>query len=53
MDAKGSLVTSFIVGKNATLNGNRITIDQMLQSGTYQVVLSQGANRETKTIVVQ
>ena len=53
VDAKGSLVASFVVGKNATQNGNRITIDQSLQSGTYQIVLSQNGQRETKTIVVQ
>jgi Secretion system C-terminal sorting domain len=53
IDAKGSLVASFVVGKNATQNGNRITIDQALTGGTYQVVLRQGASRETKTIVVQ
>jgi len=53
IDAKGSLVASFVVGKNATQNGNRITIDQALNSGTYQVVLQQNGQRETKTIVVQ
>jgi hypothetical protein len=53
IDAKGSLVASFVVGKNATQNGNRITIDQALQSGTYQVVLQQQGQRETKTIIVQ
>jgi hypothetical protein len=53
LDAKGSLVASFIVGKTAAQNGNRITIDQALQSGTYQVVLQQQGQRETKTIVVQ
>ena len=53
IDAKGSFVASFVVGKNATLNGNRITIDQSLKSGTYQVVLQQNGQRETKTIVVQ
>jgi hypothetical protein len=53
LDAKGSLVASFIVGKTATQQGNRITIDQALQSGTYQVVLQQQGQRETKTIVVQ
>jgi len=53
IDAKGSLVSSFIVGKTATQNGNRITIDQALQSGTYQVVLRQEGARESKTIVVQ
>jgi hypothetical protein len=53
IDAKGSLVASFVVGKNATQNGNRITIDQALNSGTYQVVLQQIGQRETKTIVVQ
>jgi hypothetical protein len=53
IDAKGSLVASFVVGKNATQNGNRITIDQALQSGTYQIVLSQNGQRESKTIVVQ
>jgi hypothetical protein len=53
VDAKGSLVASFVVGKNATQNGNRITIDQSLQSGTYQIVLSQHGQRESKTIVVQ
>jgi hypothetical protein len=53
IDAKGSLVASFVVGKNATQNGNRITIDQSLQSGTYQIVFSQNGQRETKTIVVQ
>ncbi|MFM2201063.1 MAG: hypothetical protein RL040_263, partial [Bacteroidota bacterium] len=34
-------------------NGNRITIDQALNSGTYQIVLRQNGVRETKTIVVQ
>jgi hypothetical protein len=53
VDAKGSLVASFVLGKNATQNGNRITIDQSLQSGTYQIVLSQNGQRESKTIVVQ
>ena len=53
IDAKGSLIASFVVGKNATQNGNRITIDQSLKSGTYQVVLQQNGQRETKTIVVQ
>ncbi len=53
IDAKGSRVASFVVGKNANQNGNRITIDQALTGGTYQVVLRQGATRETKTIVVQ
>jgi len=53
LDAKGSLVASFIVGKTAAQNGNRITIDQTLKSGTYQVVLQQNGQRETKTIVVQ
>lgn len=53
VDAKGALVASFIVGKTATQNGNRITIDQTLQSGTYQVVLRQDGGRESKTIVVQ
>lgn len=53
MDMKGSLVSSFVVGKNASQNGNRITIDQALNSGTYQIVLRQDGVRETKTIVVQ
>jgi hypothetical protein len=53
LDAKGSLVASFVVGKTASQNGNRITIDHALNSGTYQVVLQQNGKRETKTIVVQ
>ena len=53
LDAKGSLVGSFVVGKTASQNGNRITVDQSLKSGTYQVVLQQNGKRETKTIVVQ
>jgi len=53
LDAKGSLVGSFVVGKTANQNGNRITVDQSLKSGTYQVVLQQNGKRETKTIVVQ
>jgi hypothetical protein len=53
MDAKGSLVASFVIGKNASQIGNRITIDQALQSGTYQIVLRQDGQFESKTIVVQ
>jgi hypothetical protein len=53
IDAKGGVVASFVVGKNATQNGNRITLDQALTSGTYQVVLHQGGQRESKTLVVQ
>jgi hypothetical protein len=53
LDSKGSLVGSFVVGKTASQNGNRITVDQSLKSGTYQVVLQQNGKRETKTIVVQ
>jgi len=53
LDAKGSLVASFVVGKTESQSGNRLTIDQSLKSGTYQVVLQQNGKRETKTIVVQ
>lgn len=53
LDAKGSLVASFVIGKTASQSGNRITIEHSLNSGTYQVILQQNGKRETKTIVVQ
>lgn len=53
MDMNGKTIATHTVGKDAPLSGNRITIEQSLAAGTYQVVLLQNNQKETKTLIVQ
>jgi hypothetical protein len=53
LDMNGKTVASHTIGKDTMISGNRLSIEQSLAAGTYQVVILQENSREVKTLVVQ
>ncbi|MFN5621080.1 MAG: T9SS type A sorting domain-containing protein [Flavobacteriales bacterium] len=53
LDMNGKTVASHTIGKDTMISGNRLSIDQSLAAGTYQVAILQNNSREVKTLVVQ
>jgi hypothetical protein len=53
LDMNGKTVASHTIGKDTMISGNRLSIQQSLAAGTYQVVILQENAREVKTLVVQ
>jgi hypothetical protein len=52
-DGAGRRVTSVQVNEGMVIGGNRIMVQQPLNSGTYKVVMTAEGMQESKTMVVQ
>jgi hypothetical protein len=53
IDMNGKTIASHVIGKDAMISGNRLSIEQTLAAGTYQVAILQGQDKAIKTLIVQ
>jgi len=52
-DATGKVIVSRVIQSENLILGNRLTIEQDLSAGVYEVILHQGKYKENKKLVVQ
>ncbi|MDZ4824341.1 MAG: T9SS type A sorting domain-containing protein [Flavobacteriales bacterium] len=52
-DMNGRLVNGFVINEGMVTGGNRITLEQELSGGSYKIVLNQGSQLDSKTIIVE